>query len=367
MPVLAEQELTQFADSMQRFVAEQYAPEMRREICAGGPRHRRIMWERYAEMGWLSLPVAEENGGLGGGAVELGLLFEACGRGLLLEAFLSTVAIAAPLLCMLGSDEQREAIVQSLITGKTIIAFAHFEPSSGHDRAAIEARAENKESVRLYGRKRLVPHAADADLIIVSARRDDGSLGLFLVEAGACGITIDDMETIDGRPAGDIKLDGTPAQALGADTDSGEMLDRVLDVATTALCAESMAIISALNRATLEFVKTRKQFGKSIGEFQVVQHRLVDMMTMEQEGWAIVRCAQQSLDDDIEDAWRIVSAAKARVDSIARFVGEQSIQLHGGIGMSDELMVGDFVKRLMFNMTELGDKRWHLHRLGRGL
>lgn len=367
MPVLAEEELTQFADSMQRFVAEQYAPEIRREICAGGPQQRRAMWERYAEMGWLGLAISEDEGGMGGGAVELGLLFEACGRGLLLEPFLSTVAIAAPLLCKLGSEEQRETILPSLSAGETIIAFAHFEPSSGHDRTAIETRAENNGTVRLNGRKRLVPHADDADLIIVSARRGDGSLGFFLVEPDAREWTVHKLKTIDGRPASEIRLDGTPARPMDGACDPIEALDRVLDVATSALCAESMAIVSALNRATLEFAKTRKQFGQSIGEFQVVQHRLVDMMTMEQEGWAILRCAQHALDYGLEDAWRIVSAAKARVDCIARFVGEQSIQLHGGIGMSDELMVGDYMKRLMFNMTELGDKRWHLHRLGRGL
>jgi alkylation response protein AidB-like acyl-CoA dehydrogenase len=211
-----------------------------------------------------------------------------------------------------------------------------------------------------------VLQATGAARLIVSARAPDGSLGLYLVAPDAPGLSLRPYRTLDGRSVADIRLDSVPGERLGTE-DASAALERVLDLAATALCAESMAIIAELNAATLEYARTRRQFGHAIGTFQVIQHRLVDMMTAEQEGWAVTRCAQRALDDGVADAWRIVSVAKARVDHTARFVGEQAIQLHGGLGITDELMIGHQVKRLILNTTLLGDAQWHLDRLGRDL
>lgn len=362
MAVFADEELVQFADSAKRFLAEHYAPEQRTAIAADAACSRSL-WRDYAELGWLALPVAEAHGGMGGGAVELGVLLEASGRALLLEPLLSTLGIGARLVEAAGSDAQKQALLPSIVSGDTTLAFAHAEPRSGHERLLVGTTAEGGEEARLTGEKRFVLHAAEADRLIVSARAADGTLGLYLVRPNAPGLHMHAYRSIDGRGVADLLLDGVPADRLGS-ADAGAMLDRVLDLATTALCAESMAIVAELNAATVPYARTRRQFGQAIGEFQVVQHRLVDMMTAEQEGWAITRCAQRALDDDAPESWRIVSAAKARVDHVARFVGEQAIQLHGGIGMSEELMVGHHVKRLMLNATLLGDWQWHLARLG---
>jgi alkylation response protein AidB-like acyl-CoA dehydrogenase len=365
--LLSDTELTHFADSTRRFVGDNYSYETSRALAASDVGYSAEMWKHYADLGWLGLPLTEEYGGAGGGAVELGILLEASGYALLQEPLLSTLAIGAPLVTTLGDQSQRQALLPAIAAGAMTIAFAHGEPDSGHERLSVTTRAVKSEGVaRLSGRKRFVMQAAQMDCLLVSARAADGMLGLYIVSADAAGMALENYRAIDGRAAADIELDSVPAERLGS-ADASDALERIMDLATAALCAESMAIIARLNAATLEYARTRRQFGVPIGSFQVVQHRLVDMMTAEQEGWAITRCSQNALDDRVDDAWRIVSAAKARVDRAARFVAEQAIQLHGGIGMSDELMVGHSAKRLMLNASMLGDAQWHLNRLGQYL
>lgn len=363
MAVFADEELGQFAEMTRRFVAENYTPEQRLAFSLEAPGYSRAMWSRYAEFGWLALSLAEEEGGAGGGAVELGVLLEASGRALLLEPLLPTLALGAQLISLLGSEKQRAVLLPRIAAGEIALAFAHSEPNAGHERLVVNACATESG---LTGDKRFVLHGAEADLLLVSARRADGGLGLYLLNAGMPGLSFETYPSLDGRRAADLRLDNVPAEPLGSG-DASAAIDRFLDLATTALCAESMAIVAELNAATLQYARTRKQFGHAIGDFQVVQHRLVDMMTAEQEGWAVTRCAQFAFDDGAADGWRVVSAAKARVDRIARFVSEQAIQLHGGVGMSEELMVGHYVKRLMLNMTMFGDAQWHLGRLGQDL
>ena len=366
MGSLSADELAQFADTTRRFVAGHYTPKQWRAFVAEEG-HSCAMWKRYAELGWLGLPVAEAYGGAGGGAVELGVLLETSGRGLLLEPLLPTLAIGAGLILALGDEAQRHAILPAVAAGGMTLAFAHAEPGSGHERLLVTATADDRDGAsRISGEKRFVLQATGAARLIVSARAPDGSLGLYLVAPDAPGLSLRPYRTLDGRSVADIRLDSVPGERLGTE-DASAALERVLDLAATALCAESMAIIAELNAATLEYARTRRQFGHAIGTFQVIQHRLVDMMTAEQEGWAVTRCAQRALDDGVADAWRIVSVAKARVDHTARFVGEQAIQLHGGLGITDELMIGHQVKRLILNTTLLGDAQWHLDRLGRDL
>lgn len=366
MALLSDSELAQFSDSTRRFVTDNYSAEQRREVIKSEHGLSRAMWSMYADLGWLGLALPEADGGAGGGAVELGILLEASGRGLLLEPMLSTLAIGAGLVAALGTEKQRKTILPSVAAGEMTLAFAHAEPGSGHDRFLVTTTAttDAPEGISLSGVKRFVLQAAQADRLIVSARAADGALGLYLVAPDAPGLSLHSYRSIDGRSVSDTVFDQVPGERLGAD-DACATLDAVLDMATTALCAESMGIVAELNAATLDYARTRQQFGVAIGSFQAVQHRLVDMMTAEQLGWALTRCAQHALDDGVEDAWKIVSAAKARVDQTARFVAEQAIQLHGGMGMSEELMIGHYVKRLMLNASLLGDMSWHLARLGR--
>ncbi len=362
MTAFSADELASFADSVDRFVLDRCQLEQQRALAASADGFSRTLWHDYAGLGWLALPIPESHGGLGGGAAELGVVFDAVGRGLLLEPLLATIVLGAGALAA-GSDTQQAAILPEVASGAMLLALAFTERDSGHDRHPTGTIATpNGDGVRLTGAKSFVLHGNAADRLIVSARIGvGGETGLFLVDPAAPGVTRTAYRLIDSRQAADITLADTPAERLDGE-DAAAILDRTLDLATTLVCAESVGAIAALNRATVEHARTRRQFGKTIGSFQALQHRMVDMMIAEQEARAITRAALAAIDAGAADAWRIVSAAKARTAAAGRFVGEQAIQIHGGVGMGEELAVGHHFKRLLLNGAFLGDTDWHLAR-----
>ncbi|WP_280155430.1 acyl-CoA dehydrogenase family protein [Piscinibacter sp. XHJ-5] len=362
-------------DGVQRLLAERCSFEQRLAHRAEPHGYSRALWSRYAEMGLLGLPFAEADGGLGGGAVDTLLVMQALGRALALEPYLATVVLSGGLLREAGSAKQRAALVPAIASGELTLAFAHAEAGSRHDLAEVATTARCEASgIVLDGEKRYVLAGDSADRLIVSARsagarRDRDGISLFLVDAKADGVTRRGYRTQDHARAADIRFDRVrigPHQVLGAPGAALPAIERAVDAATAALCAEAVGVMERLHEITVEYLKLRKQFGVAIGSFQALQHRAVDMLVEIEQArsmalYATMRCA----DRDAGERERAVSAAKVQVGRSARFVGQEAIQLHGGIGMTEECQAGHYFRRLTMTEIQLGDTAHHLRRLAR--
>ena len=359
-------------DSVERFVREEYEFEKRRKLAASEEGFSRANWKKMAELGWLGAGLPEEYGGIGGGAVERMIVMEQIGRGLVLEPYFATVVLGANLLLEGGSDELRRALLPKLAAGELMLAFAHFERQARFDLEDVATKAEKAGSGwRLTGEKSVVFHGATADKLIVSARtagerRSREGVTLFLVDGAAKGLSRRGYKTVDGLRACEATLDGVEAEAvLGAPGEGLPIIERVADQAVAALCAEAVGAMQVLHDATNEYLKTRVQFGRPIGQFQVLQHRMVDMfIELEQARSMMLLGTLKLADEDARERSRAVSAAKAQIGRSGRFVGQQAIQLHGGMGMTDELSVGHYFKRLTTIDTLFGNVDYHLKRFG---
>jgi alkylation response protein AidB-like acyl-CoA dehydrogenase len=357
-------------DAASRYVRERYGFEARRQRAAqadAGSDH----WAAYAEMGWLALAVPEADGGLGCGFVETALVAEELGRGLVLEPYIACAVLAARLLERADAPafaQRRAQALADLAAGSMQIAVAHSEPDSRFelDAPGTTARAEGSGHV-LDGTKLMVPAAATAGAFIVSARLDDeiadGEVALFLVPRDA--VTLHAYPLIDGTRAADVALRGVfvPADArLSAPGSGPTLLDEALDRAALAQVAEGLGCMEAVLAITNDYLKTRQQFGQPIGRFQALQHRMAEMFVDVQETRSILLRGIASLDAEPAARRRAVSAAKAMLGSAGRFVGGQGIQLHGGIGLTDEHPIGHYYKRLLVLEKLYGDSEWHLSR-----
>jgi alkylation response protein AidB-like acyl-CoA dehydrogenase len=355
------------ADSVARFVREEYSFEARRAIVKSPRGYAEPNWQLFAELGWLALPVAEEDGGLGGSLTDLAILFEHFGKGLVLEPYLATVVLGAGLVSELGSPSQREAMLPALVAGELQLAVAFAEPQSRYSLSHIHSTAERSaEDWTLTGRKCVVLNATAADVLLVSARDAAGDIGVFRVPRDSEGLTLHGYATIDGGRAADLELAGvrlpadallgTPAAGLGA-------LGRVIDRATLCVCAEALGAMDALLWKTVEYTKTRRQFGVAIASFQALQHRMAGMFIELEQSRSILMMALMAAEAG-EELARAVSAAKSRIGRAARRIGQEAIQLHGGIGVTDELDVGHYFKRLTAIETLFGNTDFHLRRFG---
>jgi alkylation response protein AidB-like acyl-CoA dehydrogenase len=359
-------------DTVRRYLAAEYTFESRRARVASDEGYSRQTWRQFAEMGWLGVSIREEDGGVGGDAFDTLLLMEAFGRALVVEPYLSSVVLGAGILADTGNAEQRAAWLPAVAAGEKLLAFAHAEPAARYAASHVETKAaRDGAGWRLDGFKSVVLNAATADALVVSARtaggsRDAAGVSLFLVDRKAPGVTLRAYATQDGGRAADVRLEGVRVgddARLGNAGEALEAIERAIDRANAALCAEALGIVDALNAATLEYLKTRRQFGQPIGRFQALQHRMADMTikASEARSMAIVAAAALRNPDALERKRR-VSAAKALVGQAARFVGEQAIQLHGGIGVTDELIVSHWFKRLTMINATFGDSDFHLAR-----
>lgn len=356
-----EQALLQ--QSVGRFIDETYTFTRRRAWLDGAEGFQRDNWAFMADQGWLAMPFAEADGGLGCGAVETMILMEAFGRGLVVEPYLACILLAGGVLAR-GAPETRARYLPDLMSGATVFALAHHEPPLHHGGVAPATRIQ---AGRLTGVKELVVHGGQADHLVVSGRAEqDNGVGLVVVDGGASGIHRSGYRTVDGLPAARIEfLDAPIASILATPEHGAQVLEDVLTAAAAALMAEAVGAMQALFDATLDYVKTRHQFGRALGSFQVVQHRLADMMMALEQARGMMLLATLSLDRPRPERQRNVSAAQVAVARHARAVGHDAIQLHGGIGMSHELNIGHYHKRLMMITTLLGDERHHLKRYGR--
>lgn len=360
------QEQLALQDTLARFYAREYSFEHRRTVSESAEGFDRKAWSTFAKIGILALPLPEDCGGLGGNAVDSMLVMEMLGRGLALEPFLSTVVLCGGLIRDAGGLAQRQALLPAIARGEKLLGFAHFEAGSRYDREHVAATASAVSAGwRINGAKSVVIGGPAADVLITSAREADG-LSLFLVETKAPGVRMRAYRTQDGGRAADIDFADVPVEAdarLGAPGEAGRIIERALDYASAALCAESVGIMSALEEITLEYLKTRQQFGVPIGRFQVLQHRMADMViAIEQARSMAVLAAVQADSSEANARQRAISGACAYVNAQARFVGQQAVQLHGGMGVTDEINVAHYFKRLtMIGMT-YGDADFHLRR-----
>ena len=359
-------------DTLQRFIARDYDFERRRALARSELGYSAEAWARFAELGVLALPFPEELGGLGGTGVDVMLVMEEFGRALLLEPFVSTVVLCGRLLQDLAPRATREALVTQVIGGTLRLAFAGYEAGGRFDLSHVACRALRAgDGWRLAGTKTVVPDAPSADAFLVAARTggqptERAGISLFLVPRETAGLTVTPYATQSGGRAGDLKLaDVTLADAalLGVVDQALPAIERAVDAAIAALCAEALGIVSALNKATLEYLKSRKQFGVAIGNFQALQHRMADMYIAEEQirSMAIMAAVNADLADAAQRR-RAISAAKAYIGQAARFVGQQAVQLHGAMGVVDELIVGHYFKRLTMLDVTFGDADCHLGR-----
>ena len=361
-----EQELLR--SSVQRLLRDQYDFDARRKILASEDGFSRKQWEAFAELGLLAAPFSEEVGGLGGGPLSTMIIMQEFGRHLVVEPFVETIVAAGGLIEQTGSEEQKQALIPDIIAGKAIWALAWTEKGSRFDFADVgtTARRDEKDYV-LTGEKTAVIAAPWADYLIVSARtsgqrKDQSGVSLFIVDRRAAGLDLQSFRTIDGRRAAEVSLRDVRGQLLGREGEGMAALGACRDRAIGALCAEVVGGIGELNSATLEYAKTRKQFGTTIGSFQVLQHRMVDMFIAHQEALSLMQHLTLSLDTNEGDLTRLASGAKSKIGYAAKFVADQAVQLHGGMGMTDELNIGHYFKRISSINIQFGDPAYHVLR-----
>ena len=359
-------------DSVDRFVRENYEFETRRKTAATSEGFTDDNWKQMAELGWLAVALPEEFGGIGGGATETMVIMEGFGRGLVLEPFFATVVLGANLIQQAGNDVQKEDLLPKLAEGNLKLCFAYAERQARFDLNDIETKAEKSGGgYTINGAKGVVFGAAAADKIIVAARtsgdtRDTNGITLFIVDSDATGVSRRDYVTNDALRASEIAFENVFVDAsavLGVADNGYSVIERVAEFAIAALCAEAVGCMDVLKEETNEYIKTREQFGQPIGKFQVLQHRMVDILINCEEARSMAYVATAMMDsDDAEERARSVAAAKAQIGKSARFVGQNSIQMHGGMGMTDEMKVGHYFKRLTMIDLTFGDQDYHTKR-----
>jgi alkylation response protein AidB-like acyl-CoA dehydrogenase len=362
-----EQQL--LADTVQRFLAREYAFDARKKILHSADGWSREIWARFAEMGLLSLQVPEAHFGMGPAPVETLLTMTALGKALVVEPYLASAILGTALVRELGSAAQQEALLRPMAAGERIAVPAHGEEGARYDLERVATTAVREGGGwRVRGRKAVVEHAPQADVLLVSARTGGApdqakGISLFAVPRAAAGVSLTPYPMLDGRRAADVALDvSLPADALlGPEGEAFPGISAAFDLGLAALCAEGVGVLQLALDSTLEYTKTRKQFGVPIAKFQALQHRMADMLIhVEQARSMSFLASMRVVEADGAERRRALSAAKVTVGQACRFVGQQAVQLHGGMGVTDELAVSHAFKRLVAIELALGDTEHHL-------
>jgi pimeloyl-CoA dehydrogenase small subunit len=358
-------------DSIDRFVGDAYGDFEKRKTYQAGPGgYSAAQWSGFAELGVLALPFTEEEGGIGGGPVETMIVMEAIGRGLVVEPYFSTVVLGGGFIRLGGSAAMRAELVPQIADGSLTLAFAQLEPRSRYDLHDVSTTARRSgDGFVLDGVKVGVLYGDSADRLVVSARtagaqRDRDGITLFLVDATAPGVTRRGMATQDGQRSAEITLEGVqvPAEAVLGEVDAGlPLMQQVTDLAIAALCAEAVGTLDELQRNTVDYLKARQQFGVAIGSFQALQHRAADMLVaVEQARSMALYAAMMAEETDAALRQSAISAAKVQINNSARKVGQEAVQLQGGIAMTWEYKAGHYFKRLTMIEKSFGDTDHHL-------
>ncbi len=360
-------------ESIDGLLTDSYDFEQRKKYMKEKGGWSRAVWSKLAEQGLLGLPFTEADGGFGAGGVETMIVMEALGKALVLEPYLATVVIGGGFLRHGGSAEQKAAHIPGIIDGSKTLAFAQLEKNSRYDLFDVTTTAKKKGAGWVIdGEKFVVLNGENADTLIVTARtkgerRDRSGIGVFLVPSNAKGISKKGYPTQDGLHAADISLTGVEVgsdAAIGNPEDALDLIERVVDEARVALCAEAVGAMDESLKETVEYIKTRKQFGVAIGSFQSLQHRASDMFVAAEQARSMSMFATMAGDfEDAKERASAIAAAKVQIGKSLKFVGQQSIQLHGGIGMTMEAKIGHYFKRLTMIENTFGDTEYHLRRV----
>ena len=356
-------EQQQFADALRRYLDKNYGFEARQAIVYSDAGASDTHWAAFTELGLTALPVPEEQGGFNGSPVDMLVVMQELGRALVVEPYWAT-AVGVEALRVAGSAQGEDAaLLERAAQGEIKLAVAFHEPHARYDLFAVDSTATQQgEHYALSGKKSVVLHGAQADHWIVPARLN-GEIALFVVAREAAGTQITDYRTIDGQRAASLSFESTAARRLSGQHAGAAALEQIADYGTVLLCAEAVGALDALNRATVEYTKTRQQFGQPIARFQALQHRMVEMLIHAEQARSVTYLAAgRYASTDADERRRAVSAAKVRVGQAARFVGQQAVQLHGGMGVTNEVAAAHLFKRLAIIETTLGDVDHHLAR-----
>src|SRR5262245_15373722 len=360
------------SETLRKFLSTGYSFDARGKIVASPTGHSEDVWSALAEMGILGVPFDAEHGGFGGSTVDMMVVMEALGEALVVEPYLATVGLGGRFVARGGTAEQQARILPALIQGKLKMALAQTEFDARWNIYHVGSRAtKSGDGWVLEGDKRAVLHGGCADLLVVSARTAGGStdargISLFLVERNAPGVAVTEYRGLDNLRVADVCLSGVRVSGealLGAEGEGAALLDDVVDYATALLCAEAVGAVKYAHDATLEYLKTRRQFGVPIGSFQALQHRMVDILISYEQARSIACLACVKVDTaDAAERRRVVSAAKIKIADAARHVSQEAVQLHGGMGMTEELKISHTFRRLTMIAQAFGDADHHLAR-----
>lgn len=365
------EEQTLLRDTVRKFVQKAYAFDTRSKVIRSDAGWRKEVWKEMADLGLMGAAIPEDNGGLGGGPVETMIIMEEFGRALVVEPYLQTAVINANAIRHGGTAQQKEQWLPAIAAGEAICAFAYAEPQGRYNLADLTttAKKSGKDFV-LSGHKAVVLGAPYADYILVTARtsggqRDAKGVTLLAVPKNSKGVTTRDYPTVDGLRASEVMFENVAVSSdfvIGEVDNALPLVERITDEAIAALSAEAIGAMKVLNDATVEYCKTRKQFGVPIGKFQVLQHRMVDMFMNYEQSVSITYMVTLKLNESAHERAKAASAAKVQIGKAGRFIGQQAVQLHGGMGMTDELNVGHYFKRLTMIDTQFGNVDHHLKR-----
>jgi alkylation response protein AidB-like acyl-CoA dehydrogenase len=367
------EEQTLLRNSVAKYIADNYSYDAWRKFTRNEVGRDPKQWAQFAELGLFAAPLPEAHGGLGGGPIDTLVIMEEFGKGLVVEPFVPTVVIAGGLIARHGSDALKAEWLPKIAGGETIIAFAFAEPQGRYNLADLKTTAKKQgANFVVNGSKAVVIGAPWADQLVVTARtaggqRDAKGVSIFLVDKKSKGISTRDYPTVDGNRASEITFENVevPASRVIGTLDGGlPLVERAIDEAIAAVCAEACGGMKVLVDATVEYSKTRKQFGVPIGKFQALQHRMVDMFVNYEQAVSITLMVTLKLSESDPERAKAASAAKAEIGKAGRFVGQQSVQIHGGMGMTDELNIGHYFKRLTIIDSLYGSTDHHLRRYG---
>ena len=367
-------EQTLLQESVSRFITNDYGFESRQKHSRSDAGYSLENWQTFAELGWLGVPFSENHGGFGGGAVETMLMMEEFGKGLVVEPYLATVVACGSALNGFGSEDQKSSFIPEIIDGSKLWALAFAEPQGRFNLADLTTTATASNGSYLpSGHKSVVINGPNANFFIVSVRtsgeqRDETGVSLFIIPSDAKGLSRRDYPTVDGQRASELILDNVEldeASRLGEEGQGLNILQQAIDFATLAIGSEAVGCMEVLYKDTVQYCKNREQFGQPIGKFQVLQHRMVDMFMEHEQSKSLMFMAAMRWDEGYgAEAQKAVSAFKVQVGKSGKFVGQSAVQLHGGMGMTDELNIGHYFKRLTIIDTMFGNVDHHLKRFG---
>ncbi len=372
MDFALNEEQLMLEDSLEKFIANDYDFDTRQKYAGSEQGFSPEVWSQFAELGWTAVPFSEEDGGFGYGPIEIMLMLRQFGRGLVVEPFLANAVLAGGAISRAASPAQKETWLAPIIAGESQAALAHLEPQSRYELASVATTATaDGDNFVITGHKAVVLNGGNADMLVVSARAsgnttDPEGISLFVVPADADGVSREAYPTVDGQQAAEIAFDKVrvpSASLLGEPGRALPVLDAVTDAATLAVCAEAVGIMQIITEKTVDYSKNRVQFGVPIGSFQALQHRMVDMLTACEQSYSLLLWATMLAAEGDADAKRALSAIKYQVGTAGKKVGQEAVQIHGGMGVTWELDIAHYFKRLTTIGQLFGNADFHLDKL----